>query len=342
MPVDTEYLKRLQSWLVELAIRAVESAQPGKLGWCKGVAQIGFNRRVCWADGSHTMYGNTKRPNFAGLEGPDDPQHLALFVADKNGKLVSVLYHNTTHPTLFYGSGIYSADFPGVVRKILRAKFGDIPVLFLNGAQGDIGNRDLLHPVKESREDKLQRIGQLAADETLRLYQHVTYDDHPILAHTYEDLQVKVRLPDAKQVAEARKVLAKIDAGAKIRGQKMIMAFGTVNLQEEFGDNPIDTLPIHAVRIGDTALITEPCELYCQFGLDIKRRSPAPNTAVVSLTDGHCGYCPTIYGILGGGYSGRAISWTRLEPNTGYLIVENAGRMLNALWRQKPQKQQTK
>jgi len=64
----------------------------------------------------------------------------------------------------------------------------------------------------------------------------------------------------------------------------------------------------------------------------------APITAVVGLTDGYCGYCPTIYGILGGGYSGRAISWTRLEPNAGYLIVESAGRMLNSLWRKSPTK----
>jgi len=334
MPVDDDYLKRLETWLVDLARKAVKSAHPAKLGWGKGTAQIGFNRRVCWADGSHTMHGNTRRPDFAGLEGPDDPQHLALFVADLDGKVLSVLYHNTTHPTLFYGQGVFSADFPGVARKILRAKLGDIPVLYLNGAQGDICINDLLHPDKESRADKLQRIGQIVADETLRLYQSVKYDSHPVLAHTCEDLKVKVRLPDPERLAEARKVLARIDAGENIRGQQMIMAFGTVHLQELFGSNPTDTLPVHAVRIGDVALVTEPCELYCQFGLDIKRRSPAPITAVVGLTDGYNGYCPTIYGILGGGYSGQAISWTRLEPNAGYLIVETGARLLNTLWHQ--------
>lgn len=333
MPVDEDYLKRLADWLVDLAREAVKSARPGKLGWGKGVLQIGFNRRVCWADGSHTMHGNTKRPDFAGLEGPDDPQHLALSVADLNGKVVAVLYHNTTHPTLFYGAGVYSADFPGVARKLLREKFGEVPVLYLNGAQGDICIDDLLHPTKESREEQLQRIGRAVAEKTLHLMSNVNYDEHPALAHSYEDLRVEVRLPDPEQLAEARKVLARIDAGEQIRGQEMIMAFGTVHLQECFGKNPSDTLPVHALRIGDVALVTQPCELYCQFGLDIKRRSPAPITAVVGLTDGYCGYCPTIYGILGGGYSGQAISWTRLEPNAGYLIVESAGRILNSLWR---------
>jgi hypothetical protein len=172
------------------------------------------------------------------------------------------------------------------------------------------------------------------ADETLRLYNDIEYHDHPVLNHTYEDLQVKVRLPKPERLVEARKVLARIDAGEKVLGMEMILAFGAVHLQELFGTNPVDTLPIHAIRIGDVALVTEPCELYCQFGLDIKRRSPAPITAVVGLADGYCGYCPTIYGILGGGYTGDPISWTRLEPYAGYLIVETSGRMLNSLWRE--------
>ncbi len=332
MPIDLEYLERLQTWLVELARQAVQSARPGKIGWGVGKAQIGFNRRLCWADGTHTMHGDASRGDFAGLEGPDDPQHLAIFAADTSGRLIAVLHHNTTHPTIFYAAGVYSADFPGEARKILRKELGEVPVLYLNGAQGDIAIADMLHPRKESREEKLQRIAQMTADETLRLYKDVAYHEHPALAHTYEDLKVEVRLPTPERLVEARKVLAGIDAGENTRGMQMIMAFGAIHLQEVYGENPVDTLPIHAVRIGDVALVTQPCELYCQFGLDIKRRSPAPITAVVGLADGFGGYCPTIYGILGGGYSGQPIHWTRLEPNAGYRIVETAGRMLNRIW----------
>ena len=333
MPVDHAYLERLQGWLVELARQTIKSARLGKIGWGKGTAQIGFNRRTCWADGSHSMHGDASRKNFAGLEGPDDPQHLTLFAADTDGKLIAVLYHNTTHPTLFYGTTIFSVGFPGEARRILRKELGNIPMLYLNGAQGDIGCRDLLHPRKESREQAVRRLGRLMADETLRLYKDTKYDDNPVLDHTYEDLKVKVRLPKPERLVEARNVLARIDAGENIRGMQMIMAFGAVHLQELYGENPVDTLPVHAVRIGDVALITQPCELYCQFALDIKRRSPAPITAVVGLADGYLGYCPTIYSILGGGYSGEPIYWTRLEPYTGYRIVESAGRMLNRLWR---------
>ncbi len=326
-------MTRLENLLVDLARETLKSTQPGRIGWGKGSVQIGFNRRLTWADGSHSMHGDPTRKDFTGLEGPDDPQHLAMFAADAEGKLVAVLHHNTSHPTIYYADGVYSADFPGEARRILRDELGELPVLFLNGAQGDISMDNMLNQRQESDEKKLERIGRLVADETLRLYRQVQYHDHPILAHTYEDLKVNVRLPTPERLVAARAILARIDAGEKIRGMQMIMAFGAVHLQETFGENPVDTLPVHCIRIGDVGLVTQPCELFCQFGLDIKHRSPAPITAVVGLTDGYGGYCPTIYGLLGGGYSGDPISWTRLEPFAGYKLVESAGRQINALWR---------
>lgn len=335
VPIDTAYIERLKKWLVELAMETVNSAKPAKIGWAKGEAPIGYSRRPTWADGTHSMGGDTRRKDFTGLEGPDDHQHTALFAADKEGKLISVVYNNTTHPTNFYSSGIYSADFPGEVRKSIREVAGNkIPVLFLNGAQGDIAMNDLMNPVSENREQRLKRISKIVFDETMRLYKEITFDDDPVLKHEYHDLKVAVRLPSAEQLVEGRKILKRIDAGENIRGMEMIMAFGAVSLQEKYSDSPFDILPVHAVRIGDLAMVTQPCELYCQFGLDIKRRSPVSNTIVVSLTDGRGGYCPTIYGFLGGGYSGAPIAWTRLEPFAGYKIVETASGLLYELWKE--------
>lgn len=333
LPLDEEYMQRLEGWLADVAQEAVNSVQPGKLGCAKGQAQIGFNRRLTWADGTHTMFGDANRMDFTGLEGPDDPQHIVLFATDMNGKLLSILYNNTTHPTIFAGSDIFSADFPGEVRKTIRKKFKrNIPILFLNGAQGDISLENWLDRRSETREEKLKRISDMVVEETMDLYKDVTFDTDPVLKHIHEDLKVGVRLPETERLIEAREVLSRIDAGENIRGMEMIMAFGTVHLKEKYGNQPFDILPIHAIRIGELAIATQPCELYCQFGLDIKRRSPVSNTMVVGLSDGFGGYCPTINGIVGGGYSGTSISWTRLEPYAGYRIVETAARLLNNLW----------
>jgi hypothetical protein len=334
--VDTAYIERLEGRLVELAAEAEESLTPARLGWGRGEARVGYNRRCCWADGTHTMHGDTTREDFTGLEGPEDPQHVALFALDEDDRPLAVLYNNTTHPTTFYGAEFYSADFPGQVRAELRAVLGPVAVLFLNGAFGDIQKDSMVAPGvrREGREQKLARLTHLLAGETLRLMMESEVHDAPVLRHAHEDLCVAVRLPDSAAVAEARRLLSRVDEGEEVPAWDVLFAHGTALLEDRFGAKKADTLPVHAVRVGELALVTQPCELYCQFGLDIKRRSPAPITAVCGPADGYCGYCPTTAGVLGGGYSGTPIYWCRLEQEAGYRIVDAAARFLCRLWRE--------
>jgi len=53
---------------------------------------------------------------------------------------------------------------------------------------------------------------------------------------------------------------------------------------------------------------------------------------VVGIADGYHGYCPTTEGVLGGGYSGEPLHWTRLATDAGYQIVDAASRLLHGLW----------
>jgi len=125
--------------------------------------------------------------------------------------------------------------------------------------------------------------------------------------------------------------LGRVDAGEKIAPFDIVFAHGAALLQKRFGEHPRDILPIHIVRIGGVTLVTQPTELFCQFGIDIKRRSPHPVTAVLSICDGYSGYCPTYDAAISGGYSSTAIYWTRFTPETGYRIVDEACRLLREL-----------
>jgi hypothetical protein len=331
-PVDEDYLGRLGPWLVELAEQAVASARPCQIGWGKGAAHIGYNRRLCWADGTHTMHGDASRPDFIGLEGPDDPAHLALFCRDAQGNLIAVLHSNTSHPTSFYGADFLSADFPGAARGYLRQELGAIPVLFFNGAFGDISPDNKLAPGGETKDQRVARAGHLVAGETLRLLHEAAFVDDPALGHEWEDMEAEVRLPEPELLAESRDHLAAVARGEEEPTWDTMMSHGRNLLQERFGDNPVDSVPVHAVRIGDFALVTQPCELFCHFGLSVKRRSPTPLTAVCGPADGYNGYCPTLEGVIGGGYSGEPLYWTRLAPETGYRIVDVASKLLRSLW----------
>ncbi len=333
--LDSEYMERLQEWLVELAKEAYISACPSKIGWGAGKAQIGYNRRLCWSDGTHTMHGDAKRQDFTGVEGPDDPQHLAIFIQNTNGDLMCVVHNNIGHPASFYGRDFYSADFPGTARKYLREVLGQIPILFFNGAFGDINIENLLspNPYGKSADQKVSRIAHLLTGETLRLLHEAEFHDDVIVRHSYKDLDVPVRLSDKQKIDQARDTLKRVDGGENVNAWDILLAHGTKLLHDEFGENPSDIIPLQAVRIGEIAIATQPCELYCQFGIDIKRRSPAKHTGIFGLADGYNGYCPTMSGIIGGGYSGEPIWWTRLSPEGGYLIVDAISELLRSLWK---------
>ena len=338
-PDNTAYRARLADWLADGAREAVASAVPARVGWGKGQAQIGFNRRLCWADGTHTMYGEATRPDFTGLEGPDDPSHAILYAVDESGKYLALVHNNSCHPVNLGGSDFVTADFPGEARAQLRMALENetLPVLYLQGASGDQTPQNQLWTHWSGGEQRMREMGHALATETLRLLHDVVETDTPGLRQSFELLPLEVRLPTEEELAEARAIEAQGDNtdGRGYTGNRwdyVIAVAGRLRLWETYKDDPHDELPIHALRIGDLAIITNPCELYCQFALDMKRRSRAEVTMVTQLANGSVGYCPTIPAIMGGGYSGWAIMWTRLEPYAGYKLVETSCRMLNDLW----------
>ncbi len=330
--IDEPYHERLGDWLLDVSKRAVDALAPAELAVASGSAQIGYNRRVCWDDGRHTMHGDLNDPHATGLEGPDDPQHVALFARNQDGKMIAVLHQNTSHPTCFYGADFLSADFPGVARAFLRDAMGAIPILYLNGAFGDISIEHQGFRHNESKEQKVRRAAHLVAGETLRLWHQAEFRDELVFDHARAGLAVPVRLPDSERLREARALLARVDAGEEIGAWEIMNAHGPVLLQERFGDDPVDHLNLHAIRLGDAAFVTQPCELYCSCGLDIKRRSPAGCTSVVGIADGYSGYCPTPGAIRGGGYSADPYYWARLVPEAGDMIVDCAAGLLKQLW----------
>src|SRR5437762_12706398 len=79
--------------------------------------------------------------------GPRDETVHVLTFTDGRKRPVALLWSYACHPVTFAEPWQMSADYPGVVRRALRAAFGaDLPVLFLQGCAGDIRPRELGPP----------------------------------------------------------------------------------------------------------------------------------------------------------------------------------------------------
>ncbi len=87
---------------------------------------------------------------------------------------------------------------------------------------------------------------------------------------------------------------------------------------------------IHVIRLGDIVIATNPFELYLDFGIRIKGRSPALQTFLVQHA-GSGSYLPTSRSVAGGAYG--AIPRSNLVgPEGGRELVESTLELINAVW----------
>jgi hypothetical protein len=89
-------------------------------------------------------------------------------------------------------------------------------------------------------------------------------------------------------------------------------------------------MELHTLRLGDVALATNAFELYTDYGVQIKARSPAIQTFILQLT-GPGTYLPTARAASLGGY-GAVIQSSHIGPEGGQVLVERTVEALQALW----------
>ena len=90
-------------------------------------------------------------------------------------------------------------------------------------------------------------------------------------------------------------------------------------------------VPVSAARIGPLGIATNAGELFVEWGISIKRRSPFPHTIVSELTNDWIGYEPTAQAFQHEGYESLAgVNFVSLEGIQ--QLVDTAVELLDQLW----------
>ena len=94
---------------------------------------------------------------------------------------------------------------------------------------------------------------------------------------------------------------------------------------------------MHAVRIGDGAIVTGPGETFTEYGIAIKQRSPAAPTLYAGYTNEIIGYLPTAAEYAFGGYeAGMGYKSAGLpslfDPSVERICVETGVRLVERLF----------
>jgi hypothetical protein len=155
----------------------------------------------------------------------------------------------------------------------------------------------------------------------------------PLFRHETRTLKLPVRQVTQEEslAAQAQVDVLKNDpASQRVRGwqQEVVDRFAR--------QKPDDVLAteVHVLRLGDVAIATNQFELYTDYGVRMKARSPALQTFVIQL----CGpgtYLPTSRGVFGGAY-GAIIQSNTVGPEGGRMLVDETVKTIESLWSTAP------
>jgi len=301
----SEYADYFVERVSKAVVEAWKNRKPGAMSWALGHAVIGINRRSAYFDGSAVMYGATNNENFSNIEGYEDHGVELLFFWNQDRKLTGLVVNIACPAQETEELSEISADFWHDVRiEFSRRISNDVFILPQCAAAGDISPHLLFR--KSAEEAMRKRRGLSRRQEIAR---RITDAIEDVLPLAKKEVDSTVRF----EHTVARVKIPSYDA--------KVLPFDNTN--------PVTPIEFHVIRLGDVSIATNPFELYLDYGIRMKARSPAALTFIVQTSCQSCGYLPTEKAVKGGGYSADKFFF---GPEGGQILVNETVRLLNKMW----------
>lgn len=346
-PQAVAYRKLLVAGIAESIVQAHTKLQPAAVGAAAHpLPDEVFNRRWYLKPGKMPlnpfgqldvvkMNPGTDPAVLDRPAGPTDPDITILSVQDSKRRPLALFANYALHYVGGSPSGQMSADYFGEFARVmpsrLRAGEGFVAMMS-NGASGDINNIPFTttRPPREPFE-QIRIVAQKAADTAW--FAHRKIEQHRAdvpLGMLERQIELQYRRPTAEQVSEARRVLAIKDASAIAELPRLAQNYaGSVVRAAEREEKSV-VVKIQAIRIGDFAVVGYPFETFCEIGLEVKAKSPFPQTMVIGLANGRYGYLPTPAQHRLGGYE-TWLGTNNVQEDTSVILTEQLLQMLGEL-----------
>lgn len=314
---------------IETAFRRLE---PARVGWTTAdePSQI-FNRRWILKPGEtieDPFGGRTDRvkmnPGYSNPlverpAGPIDPQVSILSVQSRDGRPIALLANYSLHYVGGVAGPVVSADYFGefatrIARHVNGTKAQPAFVgIMSNGTSADVNNVNfsLKSGPKRQPYEQMGCVAEIVAQATARAYAGIQYHDALPLRVRDTEIDLKVRLPSAADLAKAETLLSGVTE-RPLKGTPLIYARETTLLARYPAEVKVR---LQAIRIGDLGIVSSPCETFTETGLAIKQHSPLKQTFTIELANGYNGYLPTPEQHQLGGYE----TW---RARSSYLVPD--------------------
>jgi len=341
------YRLRLIEGIAKSIVQANANLQPASMGAATHpLPEEVFNRRWYLKPGKMPMnpFGKmdtvkmnpgTDPETLDRPAGPTDPDITVLALQDAKGRKPLALWASySLHYVGGTPSGEMSADYFGEFARLFPSRVkGDekFVAVLSNGTSGDINNIPFM-VVRPPREpfEQIRIVAQKAADTAWMARRKIsTYRTDIKLGMSQRLITLKNRRPTEEQITAAKAVLAVKDPAEIEKLPRLAQNYASRALSLAEAGETI-TVPIQALHVGDLAFCAIPFETFVEIGLDLKKRSPFPQTVVVGISNGANGYLPTPEQHKLGGYE-TWLGTNRVQEDTSVILTDNLLEMLAEL-----------
>ena len=258
--------------------------------------------------------------------GPTDPTVSLVSVRSTDGSPLALFAAYSLHYVGGVGRGHVSADYFAMfceeIVRLQEAERADPPMvpMMANGTSGDINNINFREP--RERRAPYEQMRSVATDLARRVdaaLEGLEYRRDITLEARYREPEIDFRRPDAELIAWAEETLAEPAENPRRTSLPRIYAERTLRMAEHPEAAP---MPLQVLRIGEVAIATMPCEVFCEIGLEYRDRSALQPAFMVSLAHGYYGYLPTPRQHRLGGYE-TWLGTNRLKPAASDKMLEH-------------------
>jgi neutral ceramidase len=322
---DEEYIKQLANSAADAVILAYYKMQPVRIGTEKGfIEDISFNRRYFMKDGNVKTNPGRLNPMIDKAAGPIDPDVMVIKVEDIEGNIIGAVVNFACHLDVV-GGNEYSADYAGELRKVLKAIYGDgFICVFLNGLSGNI-NHINVNTDKEISPFHYKKMGRILAGETVKVLTQINGEEYISIDSKKEVLSIPQRRVTEEELKKAKEEMESENTSKtdKIFANEVL----------EFNRNRADFTNVEAqvLRIGNATITGFSGDVFVEFGLNIKNKSPFDYNLISSHTNGRNGYIPIKEAFEQGGYEVRTTRSNKLTYEAGDLLTEAVLKLMREL-----------
>ena len=266
--------------------------------------------------------------------GPTDPDITIISLRDAKHKPYSLFANYSLHYVGAVPRGGVSADYFGEFARLMPIRLrasADFVAMMSNGTSGDINNIPFgsTRPPRE-RFEQIQIVAQKSSDVAWHAYQEIPeYKTQVALNMLQREITLRYRKPTAEQLERAKSILKITDQTELDRLPRLAVPYANRTVIAAARPETVN-VKIQVIRIGDLGICCIPFETFVEIGLELKQRSPLPQTMVISIANGRYGYLPTPAQHRLGGYE-TWLGTNIVQKNASVLLTTNLLEMLEAV-----------